>query len=303
MSMIDSLTPPQRRALQLVKDEQPPVFRVPTNTRVALETRGYIRQVSAGDGARLELTEAGQTLFVEDAMRTHKSSDFAIEDKVEFLDWRLDGDRWCFEWHPAIVIAVGKARLHLHFRAGSGKFSGTTSWREPRAVRMVDPDTKVIELENARINAGMGEAADLRQQLHRMTLEAEAYRIQAEEALRLANRPTFFGAARFYRRQMKQAMDNTAYLETQAPALRASLDAMQAHLNQLRADTQVYAPEAAARKVWQAWKEMVPFGVWLIEGTTIELTEDFLSAIINLGKALDETAAVRQQVQPEAAVV
>lgn len=302
MSMIDSLTPPQRRALQLVKDEQPSVYRVPTNTRVALITRGYIRKTD-GVGARLELTESGQTLFVEDAMRAHKSSDFAIEDKVEFLDWRLDGDRWCFEWHPAIVIAVGKARLHLHFRAGSGKFSGTTSWREPRAVRMVDPDTKVIELENARINAETGAAADLARQLHRMTLEAESYRIQAEEAQRLANRPTFFGAARFYRALLKTSMENTAYLETQAPALRQSLDAMQAHLNQLRADTQVYAPEAAARKVWQAWLEMIPPDMWIGVGETITLTADFTRAMFALGDALHETAAVREQVQPEALVV
>jgi hypothetical protein len=120
MPMIDTLTAPQRMALDDVRDGISRAARARKQTIDALLDRGFIEPSVIDDTLKLTLTEAGRTLYIESDMRTTKPGDFHKGDEIEAIEWRSDNGKYTVTWKKGVVRRVGTQMLNCHFSDGVG---------------------------------------------------------------------------------------------------------------------------------------------------------------------------------------
>lgn len=133
MPMIDGLTKPQRKALDEIRASGE--TNAHKNTLDALGRCGLFEVVRSEHVLRFALTEAGEALYIENEMRRNQTSDFQVDELVEYLDWNRSG-RTGFEprWLPARVQKVGKQMLTLLFSDGAVEHRRATSVRKVQPV-------------------------------------------------------------------------------------------------------------------------------------------------------------------------
>ena len=127
MSMIDALTPAQRKVLDAVSGGN--AYPEATKPTIKILFDGGLVDAAV---APFTLTATAKTLYEEsDAMRHNKTADFVTGQAVQYLKWgNAYPIRFAYEWVDAAVVGVGETMLTLKYAE-----NGLTGQRRAISVR------------------------------------------------------------------------------------------------------------------------------------------------------------------------